>query len=142
MNTGVGCLSFLQGIFPTQGLNLGLPHCKHILLHSLALNSHLSPNTVSNCPFQLSEQPVAASKLPGHNDPGLGPPSLLQPSLPPPFQKETNLYLQLLFFPRTMRQLPGKWLDPFLQHLLYDSLNRWKCLIISNEYNYKILYLE
>ena len=30
-NTGVGSLSLLQGIFPTQGSNLGLPHCRHIL---------------------------------------------------------------------------------------------------------------
>ena len=30
-NTGVGSLSFLQGIFPTQGLNPGLPHCRWIL---------------------------------------------------------------------------------------------------------------
>ena len=30
-NTGVGSLSLLQGIFPTQGLNPGLPHCKRIL---------------------------------------------------------------------------------------------------------------
>ena len=30
-NTGVGSLSFLQGIFPTQGLNSGLSHCRHIL---------------------------------------------------------------------------------------------------------------
>ena len=30
-NTGVGSLSLLQGIFPTQGLNPGLPHCGHIL---------------------------------------------------------------------------------------------------------------
>ena len=30
-NTGVGSLSLLQGIFPTQGLNLGLPHCRWIL---------------------------------------------------------------------------------------------------------------
>ena len=30
-NTGVGCLSFLQGIFPTQGLNPGLPHCRRML---------------------------------------------------------------------------------------------------------------
>ena len=27
-NTGVGCHALLQGIFPTQGLNPGLPHCK------------------------------------------------------------------------------------------------------------------
>ena len=30
-NTGVGSLSFLQGIFPTQGSNPGLPHCRWIL---------------------------------------------------------------------------------------------------------------
>ena len=30
-NTGVGNLSFLQGIFPTQGLNPGLPHCRQII---------------------------------------------------------------------------------------------------------------
>ena len=30
-NTGVGCRDHLQGIFPTQGLNLGLPHCRQIL---------------------------------------------------------------------------------------------------------------
>ena len=30
-NTGVGNLSLLQGIFPTQGLNPGLPHCRRIL---------------------------------------------------------------------------------------------------------------
>ena len=30
-NTGVGSLSLLQGIFPTQGSNPGLPHCKRIL---------------------------------------------------------------------------------------------------------------
>ena len=30
-NTGVGCHAHLQGIFPTQGLNLGLLHCRWIL---------------------------------------------------------------------------------------------------------------
>ena len=30
-NTGVDSHSFLQGIFPTQGLNPGLPHCRQIL---------------------------------------------------------------------------------------------------------------
>ena len=30
-NTGVGSLSLLQGIFPTQGLNPGLPHCRRTL---------------------------------------------------------------------------------------------------------------
>ena len=31
LNTGVGSLSLLQGIFPTQGSNPGLPHCGRIL---------------------------------------------------------------------------------------------------------------
>ena len=32
-NTGVGCHSLLQEIFPTQGLNPGLLHCRWILYH-------------------------------------------------------------------------------------------------------------
>ena len=34
----VGCHCLLQGIFPTQGSNLGLPHCRHTLYRL----SHLS----------------------------------------------------------------------------------------------------
>ena len=30
-NTGVGGLSLLQTIFPTQGSNPGLPHCRQII---------------------------------------------------------------------------------------------------------------
>ena len=30
-NTGVGCHALLQGIFPTQGSNPGLLHCRRIL---------------------------------------------------------------------------------------------------------------
>ena len=32
-NTGVGCHSLLQGIFPIQGSNLVLLHCRQILYH-------------------------------------------------------------------------------------------------------------
>ena len=32
-NTGVGCHALLQGIFPTQGSNPGLLHCRQILHH-------------------------------------------------------------------------------------------------------------
>ena len=32
-NTGVGCHSLLQRIFPGQGLNSGLPHSRQILYH-------------------------------------------------------------------------------------------------------------
>ena len=32
-NTGVGCHALLHGIFPTQGSNPGLLHCRQILYH-------------------------------------------------------------------------------------------------------------
>ena len=42
-NTGVGCHSLLQGIFPTQGLNPCFPHCRGILYlqHRLGSLLHL-----------------------------------------------------------------------------------------------------
>ena len=42
-NTGVGCHSLLQEIFLTQGLNLGLPHCRQMLYrlsHQGSLYTH------------------------------------------------------------------------------------------------------
>ena len=36
-NTGVSCHSLLQGIFLTQGSNLGFPHYRQILYHLTAL---------------------------------------------------------------------------------------------------------
>ena len=42
-NTGGGSCSLLQGIFPTQGLNLGLPHCWKILYQ---LSHQGSPRTL------------------------------------------------------------------------------------------------
>ena len=43
-NTWVGCHALLQGIFPTQELNPGLPHCRWILYH---LSHKGSPRTLS-----------------------------------------------------------------------------------------------
>ena len=45
-NIGVGTLSLLQGIFPTQGLNPGLPHCRWILYQL----SHKGSPEYSMCP--------------------------------------------------------------------------------------------
>ena len=44
-NTGVGCHSLLQGIFPTQGPNLGLLHWRQILYH---LSHQGSPLQIPN----------------------------------------------------------------------------------------------
>ena len=41
-NTGAGGLPLLQGIFPTQGLNPSLPHCRQILYQ---LSCQGSPKT-------------------------------------------------------------------------------------------------
>ena len=45
-NTGVGCHGLLQGIFPAQVLNPGLPHCRQILD---CLSHEGSPKTVTTC---------------------------------------------------------------------------------------------
>ena len=43
-NTGVGCHALLQGIFPIQGSNSGLPHCRQIL-YCLSLQGSLTLST-------------------------------------------------------------------------------------------------
>ena len=58
-NTGVGCHALLQGIFPTQGLNPGLPHCRHILYH---LSQHRSP--FIHCQSKQVIQPFCDSVSP------------------------------------------------------------------------------
>ena len=61
-NTGVGSCAFLQGIFPTQGLNLGLPHCRQILF-CLSDHSKHSINTsnAAHCVCSLSGPSVLPS---------------------------------------------------------------------------------
>ena len=50
-NTGAGSLFLLQGIFPTQGLNPGLPHCRQILYQ---LNHKGSPRIPGWVAFPFS----------------------------------------------------------------------------------------
>ena len=50
-NTGVGILSLLQGIFPTQELSPGLPHCR-CLLYQLSHNG--SPRTLEWVAYPFS----------------------------------------------------------------------------------------
>ena len=71
--TGVGTLSLLQGIFPIQGLNPGLPHCRWILYPSEPPGKPENTRVGSLFPFP--------GELP---DPGieLGSPALQVDSLP------------------------------------------------------------
>ena len=63
-NTGMGSLSLLQGIFPTQGLNPGLLHCRRIL-HQLSHkgspfflgHTHLPPGPLNGLPGPLGLLP-------------------------------------------------------------------------------------
>ena len=61
-NTGVGRHAFLQGIFPTQGSNPGLPHGKGILYH---LSHQRSPRILEwvAYPFRGSSRPRSQTGL-------------------------------------------------------------------------------
>ena len=48
---GVGSGSLLQGIFPTQGLNPGLPHCRQLLYQ---LSHQGSPRTLEGVAYPFS----------------------------------------------------------------------------------------
>ena len=50
-NTGVGSLSLLWGIFPTQGLNPSLPHCRQILYQ---LSHKRTPRTLEWVAYPFS----------------------------------------------------------------------------------------
>ena len=64
-NTGVGSLSLLQGIFPTQELNPGLPHCRWILYE---LSHQGSPGILEWVAYPFSRgssQPRGRIQAPG-----------------------------------------------------------------------------
>ena len=66
-NTGVGGLSLLQGIFPTQGQNAGLPHCRQILYQlshkgSLQYENYSDEMQSSNCYFERNYYSPSISK--------------------------------------------------------------------------------
>ena len=57
-NTGVGSLSLLQVIFPTQGSNPGLPHCRRILYQ---LSFKGSPYSENLMPPRLAQMHLVVS---------------------------------------------------------------------------------
>ena len=82
-NTGVGCHALLQGIFLTQGWNLGLPNCRQVLYHlshtptpkdspsfsSLAQFISLESSLLSVCAIffsSLIEFPAVTSPVPSY----------------------------------------------------------------------------
>ena len=62
-NTRVGCHALLQGIFPTQGLNPRLPHCRQILYHLSHQGNPASSVQFSSVQFTCS---VVSNSLQPH----------------------------------------------------------------------------
>ena len=60
-NTGVCSLSLLQGIFPTQGSNTGLPHCRWILYQ---LSHKVSPRILEWVAYPFSTWSSQSMRLP------------------------------------------------------------------------------
>ena len=58
-NTGVGSLSLLQGIFPTQGSNPGLPHGRWILYQL----SHKGSPGILECSLTLLQRIFQTQEL-------------------------------------------------------------------------------
>ena len=71
-NARVGSLSLLQGIFPTQGSNPGLPHCRWILyqlshkgsLRILEWEAYPSPGGLPDPGIKLGSPALQADSLP------------------------------------------------------------------------------
>ena len=71
MNAGVGSLSLLQGIFPNQELNQGLPHWRWILyqlsLSILRLWYHQFSSVTQSCPTLCDPMNRSTPGLPVHH---------------------------------------------------------------------------
>ena len=106
-NMGVGILSLLQGIFPTQGLNPDLLHCRQILNQ---LSHQRSPRILERVAYPPVDLP----------DPGIEPGSPIFQVGPLPIElsgKPISKVMSLLF--------------NMLSTLVIAFLPRSKCLLIS-----------
>ena len=72
-NNAVGCHSLLQGIFPIQGLNPHLLHCRQILYHqatweALSKDKHLRKPVETRFPTSAGDPESAPPLTPGQQD--------------------------------------------------------------------------
>ena len=74
-NTGVGCHFLLQEIFPTQGSNSGLPHCRQTLYHLSHQGTLTGPSQSPGMPWALGASKGTWTKemVPGEEALGMGP---------------------------------------------------------------------
>ena len=95
-NPGVGSLSVLQRIFPTQGLNSGLLHCRQILYQ---LSHQGSPFLGQDPTFPVSEYLFKVFPLPQKSSPH--PSSGSNAVCPVRLVSATNSSMKLVFIPPT-----------------------------------------
>ena len=68
-NTRVGTLSLLQGIFPAQGLNPGLPHCRRVLYQLshkgrlICEKKPLNEPTIASLPYSATNNKKRSTKI-------------------------------------------------------------------------------
>ena len=87
-NTGVGSLSLLQEIFPTQGSNPGFPHCMQILYQNTGVGSLIpSPRDLPNPGIKPRIPTLQADSLPEYwsGQPFPSPRDLPNPGIKPRF---------------------------------------------------------
>ena len=113
-NTGVGSLSLLQGIFPTQGSNPGLPHCRRILYqlsHKESPYNNMEESQRNNAiSKKLSIPPHRPWPIPICSKATLNNIMLISP-LPPSYKHSCSPNLSLL----------GHHVASFHRHLKSDS---------------------
>ena len=103
-NTGVGCHALLQGIFPTQGLNPGLLHCRWILYH---LSHQESPWTLEWVAYHFSK----GSSQPRNETGSLALQNSLPAELPRKPQYQNPRMLKFLIWNHFMQSALGNlWL--------------------------------
>ena len=131
-NTGVSSLSLFQGIFPTQGLNPGLPQCRWILYQL----RHKGSPRILECPSRgdLSDPGIEPES------PALQTDSLsTEPSGKPISGSSVNVYcIFSILFPRSWITFTVIILNSFSGRLLISTSFRYFSWILS--YPFIILY--
>ena len=126
-NTRVGSLSLLQGNFLTQGLNLGLLHCRHIFYHLSHQGSHIHIYYLCLYLYPGSSQ----SETPGRvdNGPGVENRELLQQEVEYLILETLHSTLEFIFFKIPMtRNVHNHQVSQIYLTWCYQGLNHAPCI--------------
>ena len=114
-NTGVGSCSVLQGTFPTQGSNPGLPHCRRIIYQ---LSHEESPRILEWAAYPLSRGPSPCSEDSVDT-------MMVFPAVPPArYQPQEGLETQT-------GQNRRKWLRAPVRRVMRQGSVAWKAIQVQ-----------